>query len=644
MTMCRADYSKSKPGQTRINCETGRHLWTQFSQVVFLKQQWRAVDPQFNELLNRCATGSCTEADFALLSTRIVGADGIRLDDEKFEHAPFVVSRNAVRTQFNNRCVREFAAGALQPIYVSFAVDTHLKSKLSESLQKRLRDLPESQTKSLCGALPLAIGMSVALTENLGQCGVAVGLANGTVGVIRAVYFDDDGDGKSKSRATMASSNNGVWNLSKQPSCVLVHFPTCTLKLKGLPRGWIPIKLSRASFTISLRAGRKRVSIRRQQFPLVPAYALTNYKCQGQTMSSAIADLLPADTRDITSAWAYVILSRVRSLLDLVILRDFPIWVLQLGQSPEIEQELKRLTALALKTDQQFTAGTLPYSLPSRVVVDPPRLIPDIPIHLPTLEPSTHTLPSASEPLPLASNSCESAWAGSGTELVVARTSQFEFPNSQNACVLITLLNIESMLSNPDAVLVKQSAALIEMMDKNIQNGGKMYSELQDAHDPCFGTSQHAYISLIRVLSSLDETYVPDTNCLLKTRLVRAEEAHRYMGFVSRCPFRAQLLRSMMQEICESRQKDTASPLHTYFAICSLYSFCLAFDRRGRAYLGDSHPRSGIAPRSAVVNKGLWMKCESAMDLHDHIVRAYPGEAPIEIERIVLVSVRSLHV
>ena len=218
--MCRTDYSKSKPGQTRINCEAGRHLWTQFSQVVFLKQQWRAVDPQFNELLNRCATGSCTEADFALLSTRIVGADGIRLGDEKFVDAPFVVSRNAVRTQFNNRCVREFAAGALQPIYVSFAVDTHLKSKLSESLQKRLRDLPESQTKSLCGALPLAIGMSVALTENLGQCGVAVGLANGTVGVIRAVYFDDDGDGKSKSRATMASSNNGVWNLSKQPSCV----------------------------------------------------------------------------------------------------------------------------------------------------------------------------------------------------------------------------------------------------------------------------------------------------------------------------------------------------------------------------------------------------------------------------------------
>ena len=65
-------------------------------------------------------------------------------------------------------------------------------------------------------------------------------------------------------------------------------------------------------------------------------------------MSSVIADLLPADTRDITSAWAYVILSRVRSLLDLVILRDFPIWVLQLGQSAEIEQELKRLTALAL--------------------------------------------------------------------------------------------------------------------------------------------------------------------------------------------------------------------------------------------------------------------------------------------------------
>ena len=655
--MRRVDYSNNKPSQTRINCEAGRHLWTQFTQVVFLTQQWRAVDTQFNDLLNRCATGSCTDDDFALLSTRIVGVDGVRLDSEKFKDAQFVVSRNAVRTQFNNRCVREFAAAGAHPIYVSFAVDTHLKSKLSQSLQNRLRDLPESQTKSLCGALPLAIGMSVALTENLGQYGVSMGLANGTVGVIRAIYFDDDGDGHSKSRATMTASDDVVWNLSKQPSCVLVHFPSCTFKLGGLPMGWVPVKLTRASFTISLRAGRKRVSIRRQQFPLVPAYALTNYKCQGLTMDSLIADLLPADTRDITSAWAYVILSRVRRLLDLVILRNFPIWVLQLGQSPELEQELKRLTALAAKTTQQFADGTLPYSLQSRVLVDPPRLIcstntsqhstiptPAIHIQIPTLGPSTPVMSSSSHPISLASAPSESAWAGSGTELVVALTSQFESPNSQTACVLITLLNIESMLSNPDALVFKQSAALIDMMDKNIQNGGDMYSELWATHDPCFETNRHVYISLTRVLSCLDVSHVPETNCSLRTRLVRAESAQRYMGFVSRCPIRAPSLRSMMQNICENRRNDTTSPLHTYFALCSSYSFCLAFDRRGRAYLGDSHPRSGITPRSEVVNKGLWMKCESAMDLHNHIVLAYDSDAPIEIERIMFAPLRSLHV
>jgi DNA helicase-2/ATP-dependent DNA helicase PcrA len=191
-----------------------------------------------------------------------------------------------------------------------------------------------------------------------------------------------------------------------------------------------------------------------------------------------------------------------------------------------------------------------------------------------------------------------------------------------------------------DFVIARVNAVLVSLCMEALASGIPAYMAGRDIGAGLIKTIERSGAQDIASLIA----WVRQWQTSETARLVRAEEAQRYMGFVIRCPFRAPLLRSMMQEISENRRKDTASPLHTYFAICSLYSFCLAFDRRGRAYLGDSHPRSDITPRSEVVNKGLWMKCESAMDLHNHIVRAYDSDAPIEIERIMLAPLRSLHV
>ena len=57
----------------------------------------------------------------------------------------------------------------------------------------------------------------------------------------------------------------------------------------------------------------------RVQLPLTPAFAFTDYKCQGRTLRKAIVDL----AEGVTSTGVYVMLSRVQRLDDLLILRPF---------------------------------------------------------------------------------------------------------------------------------------------------------------------------------------------------------------------------------------------------------------------------------------------------------------------------------
>ena len=64
------------------------------------------------------------------------------------------------------------------------------------------------------------------------------------------------------------------------------------------------------------------LAIERCALPLVPAYYVTTHKSQGQTLGKVVIDLrLRNETDDIAAV--YVPLSRVKRLVDLVILRHF---------------------------------------------------------------------------------------------------------------------------------------------------------------------------------------------------------------------------------------------------------------------------------------------------------------------------------
>ena len=85
---------------------------------------------------------------------------------------------------------------------------------------------------------------------------------------------------------------------------------------------------------------------RRTQLPLIPVFAFTSHNSQGRTLKTACIDL--ASCASIQSV--YVILSRVKSMKGLCILRPFRLSTIQNHISEELRNELDRTNELARHT------------------------------------------------------------------------------------------------------------------------------------------------------------------------------------------------------------------------------------------------------------------------------------------------------
>jgi ATP-dependent exoDNAse (exonuclease V) alpha subunit len=92
---------------------------------------------------------------------------------------------------------------------------------------------------------------------------------------------------------------------------------------------------------------------KRRALPLMPAYCITIYKTQGQTLNKVVIDLkLPNETDDIAAI--YVPLSRIKRLVDLIILRQFDYKVFLIKPSKSQLAEMERLDKLYLDTQTRF--------------------------------------------------------------------------------------------------------------------------------------------------------------------------------------------------------------------------------------------------------------------------------------------------
>ena len=124
----------------------------------------------------------------------------------------------------------------------------------------------------------------------------------------------------------MIRGDTGYHHLKHPPDYIIVELQVINVKpLDGLPK----------SFQVSMPETKTNVNVNRRHFPLVPRFSCTAHKSQGQTLQKAIVDLVPRNgkTKGLGIEFAYVPLSRVRSLQDVMILRPFDPVILKVKPS-----------------------------------------------------------------------------------------------------------------------------------------------------------------------------------------------------------------------------------------------------------------------------------------------------------------------
>ncbi len=316
--------------------------------AVFLDVPMRQADNRYCELLFRVAMGKCTHDDYNLLITRLISNPTVH-NDTRFSDAQVVVHTNYLKQEITKHILLSQAKQFGRRLFCIYARDTHPKYRLSKPTLRNLIALPDNKTHGLPGNCLLQIGGKVHLTTNIA---VELGLTNGAEGIVEQIIFNDEPD-------LLHETQSNVLHLKNMPKCVFVRFDNATCSLSGLPNNIVPITPVEMTFKFGRRINGKFINwtIHRTQIPLISSNCITSYKAQGKDISPIVVDLCPPRGLPIDNSFAYVMLSRCKSLQDLAILRSFPFEVLVTAPSKDLLNEEKRLNSLAAETHKRYQAS-----------------------------------------------------------------------------------------------------------------------------------------------------------------------------------------------------------------------------------------------------------------------------------------------
>ena len=316
----------------------GLVTWRQVTCCVMLTKLMCQKEPIFQELLTRLRYGVCTERDYEFLQQFLIKnrPDEINrklLSIDKWIYdplnaSPLICYTNAMRDAHNLRCAEAFAKATHQEYHLYHSVDTKtIKGKvvtLKNAAAEAAWSAPVKAAKDLAGRLPLIPGMPVFLTENLAP---ELGLSNGAEGrVVSLKYIVRDG--------------------KRYAVSVDVNFQSYNNLSSANPH---QLTLGRFSGRVEYKVPGLSTTAARLQIPLIPAFAYTAHNSQGRSLNAACIDFTSCNELAMT----YVMLSRIRSLEGITILRPFPIGKINSHAPQAVRNELIRLDVLATASKEQ---------------------------------------------------------------------------------------------------------------------------------------------------------------------------------------------------------------------------------------------------------------------------------------------------
>jgi hypothetical protein len=164
-------------------------------------------------------------------------------------------------------------------------------------------------------------------------------IANGTRADVIDIILDE--------REPHSDPTGSIVPLHYPPKYILLRFGNGTVcHLPGLPDNVWPLQPMKKTFTISDIAGHSK-KVTRRQLPLTAAYALTDYRSQGQTIVPVIVDIGRPPTGELTPFNVYVALSRAKGRDSIRLLRDFDEQLFTTHPCQYLREEDSRLSALS---------------------------------------------------------------------------------------------------------------------------------------------------------------------------------------------------------------------------------------------------------------------------------------------------------
>lgn len=307
----------------------GKLLWLQVDTVVLLHQQMRQSGPlnrNFVDLLERLRVGKCSDDDYSLLESRLA-ANVKQHGDTTWTGVPILVGDNTSKDRLNEHGAEAFSGMTGVPLTWYDASDFHGAQLVQDKqLLEAIESFHSGQTGQRLYRLPLAKGMPVILTQNYDVEG---GVINGCLGKLKYVRYTADENGRRRGRSCVIDCDTYTGD-------VLPH----------LTSHEIVALEDKVDIIFMHPHSRKKCTLKRFQLPVMPAFAMTVYKAQGLTFPRVVVDL--EGCMNLESA--YVMLSRVKSLSGLMVLRPFSRKKITVRQSEDLRKELERLQALHWRT------------------------------------------------------------------------------------------------------------------------------------------------------------------------------------------------------------------------------------------------------------------------------------------------------
>ncbi|EPQ50473.1 hypothetical protein GLOTRDRAFT_50522, partial [Gloeophyllum trabeum ATCC 11539] len=313
-------------GPTDQESALGKALWHQFTTVVILRENMRQKtqtkeDSKLRRALENMRYKACTIQDIDFLRSRIAGKtdNKPKLSQPRFRHISVITARNIHRDKLNQLGSTQFAADTNQQLHHFYSVDkwksdtTSNKSKnksrskssntyhsetIDDATQNILWNLPHDATNHVPGKLSICIGMPVLIKKNEAtECCIT----NGAEAKVVSWHFD-------------SSSGKPVLDTL----FVELVNPPRTIQLDGLPKNVVP--LTKHTSNVQCKMPNDRiVFVSRQQIPVLPNFAMTDYASQGRTRPNNVVDLHNCSNHQSY----YTCLSRSASAEGTIIIQGF---------------------------------------------------------------------------------------------------------------------------------------------------------------------------------------------------------------------------------------------------------------------------------------------------------------------------------